>query len=106
MPASLRAAVACATAHAADYQPPRCHPIFVARLPAIHLVFGLVKRWLLGTHQGAVSAKHLQAYLDEHVFRFNRRTAKSPAHRFARLVQHAVQTRPTTYHQIVHGAAA
>ena len=76
------------------------------RLPAIHLVFGLVKRWLLGTHHGAVSTKHLQAYLDEHVFRFNRRTAKSPAHRFARLVQHAVQTRPTTYRQIVQGAAA
>ena len=39
------------------------------RLPAIHLVFGLAKRWLLGTHHGAVSAKHLQAYLDEYVFR-------------------------------------
>jgi transposase-like protein len=76
------------------------------RLPAIHLVFGLVKRWLLGTHHGAVSKKHLQAYLDEHVFRFNRRTANSPAHRFARLVQHAVHTKPTTYRQIVHGVAA
>ena len=41
------------------------------RLPAIHLVFGLAKRWLLGTHHGAVSAKHLPAYLDEYVFRFN-----------------------------------
>ena len=39
------------------------------RLPAIHLVFGLAKRWLLGTHHGAVSKKHLQAYLDEYVFR-------------------------------------
>ena len=39
------------------------------RLPAIHLVFGLAKRWLLGTHQGAVGTKHLQAYLDEYVFR-------------------------------------
>jgi transposase-like protein len=39
------------------------------RLPAIHLVFGLAKRWLLGTHHGAVSAKHLPAYLDEFVFR-------------------------------------
>jgi transposase-like protein len=76
------------------------------RLPAIHLVFGLVKRWLLGTHHGAVSAKHLQAYLDEHVFRFNRRTAKSQAQRFARLVQHAVQTKPTTYRQIVQGTPA
>jgi hypothetical protein len=54
------------------------------RLPAIHLVFGLAKRWLLGTHHGAVSAKHLPAYLDEFVFRFNRRTAKNLSHRFAR----------------------
>ena len=45
------------------------------RLPAIHLVFSLAKRWLLGTHHGAVSEKHPPAYLDEYVFRFNRRTA-------------------------------
>ena len=75
------------------------------RLPAIHLVFGLAKRWLLGTHHGAVSAKHLQAYLDEYVFRFNRRTAKSIAHRFARLIEHAVLTHPTTYRAITHGSA-
>ena len=75
------------------------------RLPAIHLVFGLAKRWLLGTHHGAVSAKHLQTYLDEYVFRFNRRTANSIAHRFARLIQQAVLTQPTTYHDISHGTA-
>ena len=75
------------------------------RLPAIHLVFGLAKRWLLGTHHGAVSAKHLQTYLDEYVFRFNRRTAKSIAHRFARLIEQAVLTQPTTYHAISHGSA-
>ena len=75
------------------------------RLPAIHLVFGLAKRWLLGTHHGAVSAKHLQAYLDEYVFRFNRRTAKSIAHRFARLIEQAVLTRPTTYRAITRGSA-
>ena len=72
------------------------------RLPAIHLVFGLAKRWLLGTHHGAVSAKHLQAYLDEYVFRFNRRTANSIAHRFARLIEQAVLTSPTTYRAISH----
>jgi transposase-like protein len=76
------------------------------RLPAIHLVFGLAKRWLLGTHHGAVRQKHLQAYLDEYVFRFNRRTATSIAHRFARLVQHAVLTPPATYRAIVAGQAA
>src|SRR5919202_1540675 len=57
------------------------------RLPGIHLVFGLAKRWLLGTHHGAVSRKHLPAYLDEYVFRFNRRTARSISHGFARLVE-------------------
>jgi ISXO2-like transposase domain len=72
------------------------------RLPAIHLVFGLAKRWLLGTHHGAVSAKHLQSYLDEYVFRFNRRTAKSIAHRFARLIEQAVRTSPTTYRALSH----
>jgi transposase-like protein len=75
------------------------------RLPAIHLVFGLAKRWLLGTHHGAVSAKHLQSYLDEYVFRFNRRTAKSIAHRFARVIEQAVLTPPTTYRAISHGNA-
>jgi transposase-like protein len=71
------------------------------RLPAIHLVFGLAKRWLLGTHHGAVAAKHLPAYLDEFVFRFNRRTAKSLSHRFARVIEHAVQIQPTTYDALV-----
>jgi len=78
----------------------------VLRLPAIHLVFGLAKRWLLGTHHGAVSTKHLQAYLDEYVFRFNRRTAKSISHRFARLVEQAVATPPASYRNIVGQAGA
>jgi transposase-like protein len=75
------------------------------RLPAIHLVFGLAKRWLLGTHHGAVSKKHLAAYLDEFVFRFNRRTAKRLSHRFARVIEHAVQIRPTTYRALVAAPA-
>jgi hypothetical protein len=61
----------------------------------------LAKRWLLGTHQRAVRPKHLPAYLDEFVFRFTRRTAKSISHRFARLIEHAVQTPPTTYRGLV-----
>jgi hypothetical protein len=73
----------------------------VLRLPAIHLVFGLAKRWLLGTHHGAVSNKHLPAYLDEYVFRFNRRTAKRISHGFARLIEQAVATKPATYRAIV-----
>ena len=71
------------------------------RLPGIHLVFGLAKRWLLGTHHGAVSEKHLPAYLEEYVFRFNRRTATLVSHGFARLIEQAVKTRPTTYREII-----
>src|SRR5689334_8171298 len=71
------------------------------RLPGIHLVFSLVKRWLLGTHHGAVSEKHLPAYLDEYVFRFNRRTATLVSHGFARLIEQAVKTRLTTYREII-----
>src|SRR5918994_3119146 len=71
------------------------------RLPAIRLVFGLAKRWLLGTHHGAVGKKHLPAYLDEFVFRFNRRTARSVSHRFARVIEHAVQLPPTTYRDLI-----
>src|SRR5918912_2206866 len=74
------------------------------RLPGIHLVFGLAKRWLLGTHHGAVSRKHLPAYLDEYVFRFNRRTARSISHGFTRLVEQAVRTKPATYRAIVADA--
>jgi transposase-like protein len=75
------------------------------RLPALHLVFSLAKRWLLGTHHGAVQAKHLPAYLDEFTFRFNRRTAKSISHRFARIVEHAVELPPTTYRTLVDAPA-
>ena len=45
--------------------------------PAAHLVTSLLKRWLLGTHQSAVSHEHLPYYLDEFTFRFNRRTSRS-----------------------------
>jgi transposase-like protein len=76
-----------------------------SQLPAIHLVFGLVKRWLLGTHHGAVGKKHLAAYLDEFTFRFNRRTARNLSHRFARVIEHAVQIQPTTYRGIVAAGA-
>ena len=71
-------------------------------IDGVHLnPLGLAKRWLLGTHHGAVRPKHLQAYLDEYVFRFNRRTAKSISHRFARLIEQAILTPPATYRTIV-----
>ncbi len=66
-------------------------------LPRVHRVASLLKRWLLGTYQGAVSAEHLDYYLDEFTFRFNRRTSRSRGKLFYRLLQQAVQIRPTTY---------
>ena len=73
-------------------------------LPRVHRVFSLLKRWLLGTHQGAVQAEHLQDYLDEFTFRFNRRKSRSRGKLFYRLAQQAVAMQPTTYRQIVDSA--
>ena len=58
-------------------------------MPRVHLVVSLLKRWLVGTHQGAVSHKHLDYYLEEFTFRFNRRRSRSRGKLFFRLVQHA-----------------
>jgi hypothetical protein len=63
-------------------------------LPLAHRAASLLKRWLLGTHQGAVRASHLDYYLDEFTFRFNRRTSGSRGKIFYRLVQQAVQVQP------------
>jgi transposase-like protein len=70
-------------------------------LPRVHRVASLLKRWLLGTHQGAVSAEHLDYYLDEFTFRFNRRTSRSRGKLFYRLLQQAVQIAPTTYQSMI-----
>ena len=60
------------------------------RLPRVHRVVALLKRWLLGTHQGAVSHAHLDDYLDEFTFRFNRRTSRHRGKLFYRLLEQAV----------------
>jgi transposase-like protein len=65
-------------------------------LPHVHMIISLLKRWLLGTHQGAVQGIHLQAYLDEYVFRFNRRKAAKRGLLFYRLLECAMQVPPTT----------
>ena len=70
-------------------------------LPRVHQAISLLKRWLLGTHQGAVSHEHLDYYLDEFVFRFNRRSSRSRGKLFYRLVQQAVAVDPTPYRSIV-----
>lgn len=70
-------------------------------LPACHRVASLLKRWLLGTHQGAVRHEHLAYYLDEFTFRFNRRTSASRGMLFYRLAQQAVQAVPAPYPKLI-----
>lgn len=70
-------------------------------MPGVHRLAALLKRWLLGTHHGAVESKHLQAYLNEYVFRFNRRRARSRPMLWLRLLQQAVAVGPTTYGELV-----
>jgi hypothetical protein len=66
-------------------------------LPRVHRVVSLLKRWLLGTHQGAIGSEHLGAYLDEFTFRFNRRASASRGKLFYRLIQQAVQVEPVPF---------
>jgi transposase-like protein len=70
-------------------------------LPRVHRVISLLKTWLAGTHHGAVSHKHLDYYLDEFTFRFNRRKSVSRGKLFYRLVQQAMQVEPAPYSRIV-----
>jgi transposase-like protein len=75
-------------------------------LPRVHRVASLLKRWLLGTHQGAVSHEYLDYYLDEFTFRFNRRTSRSRGKLFYRLLEQAVAADPIPYRTIVEAAWA
>lgn len=76
---------------------PRAHQL----LPGVHRVASLLQRWILGTYHGAVQPGHLEDYLDEFVFRFNRRSSRSRGLLFCRLMQQAVATDPVTYANIV-----
>jgi hypothetical protein len=78
-------------------------PVFMARsadkhsvFPGVHLVISLIKRLILGTFQGRVEQKYLARYLDEYVFRFNRRTTQSVGKRFWRMVQQLAASAPIT----------
>jgi transposase-like protein len=75
-------------------------------MPGVHRIASLLKRWLLGTHQGAVSNQHLDYYLDEYTFRFNRRTSRARGLLFHRLMEQAVHTAPAIYAGIVGGRSA
>jgi len=70
-------------------------------LKIAHLAVSLLKRWLAGTHQGAVSHQHLDYYLDEFTFRFNRRRSQARGLLFHRLAQQAVAVGPAPYHTII-----
>lgn len=70
-------------------------------LPGVHRVASLAKRWLLGTHQGSVDPAHLQSYLDEFTFRFNRRRSASRGMIFYRVLELAVDHGPVRYRDLV-----
>ena len=70
-------------------------------MPGVHRVASLLERWLLGTHQGRVSPEHLDAYLNEFTFRFNRRSSRRRGLLFYRLLQQAILTDPITYRSLV-----
>ena len=70
-------------------------------LPRVHRVVSLLKRWLLGTHHGGVSFEHLDYYLDEFTFRFNRRSSRSRGKLFYRLAQQAVAVESVPYKDLI-----
>lgn len=73
-------------------------------LPRVHKAASLLKRWLMGTHQGAVSREHLDYYLDEFTFRFNRRTSRYRGKLFYRLLQNAVAIEPAPFETLTRGS--
>ena len=72
-------------------------------MPGVHNIAALLKRWILGTHQGSVSDAHLQSYMEEFTFRFNRRTSSSRGLVFRRLLEQVVATGPVIEADVTHG---
>jgi hypothetical protein len=70
-------------------------------LPGPHRIAGLLKRWLLGAHQGAFGLTHIDYYLDEYTFRFNTRTSRSRGLLFFRLLERAVRVPATPYKKLM-----
>jgi transposase-like protein len=70
-------------------------------LPAVHRVASLLKRWLMGTHHGGWGAQHVEVYLDEFIFRFNRRQSNARGLLFYRLLQNAVAMRKINYEGLI-----
>ena len=71
-------------------------------LPNVHRIASLLKRWLLGTHQSYLNKNKLEFYLDEYVFRYNRRTSKSRGLLFMRLIEQGVKAEPISYEKIIN----
>lgn len=97
-----------------NFLPPAGFPRIIVRkdsivgdnlLPLVNRVVSLLKRWLLGTHQGAVQPSHLDYYLDEFTFRFNRRASQFRGKLFYRLIQQAVALRPVVGKEFRGGRA-
>jgi len=84
-----------------DRQVQRRQPEGEHLLPRVHRVVSLLKRWLLGTHQGAIGHEYLDYYLDEFTFRFNRRKSRNRGKLFYRLVQQAVQVEPVPFDSLL-----
>jgi transposase-like protein len=72
-------------------------------MPRVHQVASLLDRWWLGIHQGAIRPSHLDYYLDEFTFRFNRRSSRARGLLFYRLMEHAVDCAPVPRHQKIIG---
>ena len=72
-------------------------------LPGVHLVISLVRRLMMGTYQGRFGPSHLQSYLDEFVFRFNRRKSRNVGKKFMRITQQVMASTKTRYRDIVGG---
>lgn len=72
-------------------------------IPGVHRIASLLKQWVLGTHQGSVRFEHLQLYLEEFTFRFNRRTSTSRGLLFRRLLEQSIFREPIIESKISHG---
>ena len=72
-------------------------------MPRVHRVAALLKRWILGTHHGSISDRHLDYYLDEFTFRLNRRTSRHRGKLFYRLAQQAMQVEPAPWDHLAKG---
>ena len=89
------------------------HQVFLSKskdtysaLSGVHLIASLVKRLIIGTFHGRFDPKYLQYYLDEYVFRFNRRTSISVGKKFMRIVQQVASSASITCRQIKNGINA